>query len=570
MNSRDYWKAREETQRQKNIAQEAEYSRRIQDIYTKMYQNIQDDINSFYVKYADAEGITLAEAKKRISKLDIDEYAAKAKRYVEQAAKDRAANHGKTDRTAAYFSDQANAEMRLYNATMKINRLELLKAHLGLEMIEGHDELEKLFGDALSQRTLDEFKRQAGILGGTVLNNEKLAHSIVNASFHNAEFSDRVWMAQDLMKYRLHEMLTQALIKGLNPKALTRELMPLIKKEILENKRAAAERLLRTELCRVQIDAQMKSYERNGYDRYIFLAEPTACPHCRKLDDQDFAVKDAMPGENAPPLHPNCRCSTAAYYEEWRDKFVAGDRVKQLPTDDNLSDKNVDTNTRRAPVKLLNSDADGDKIYSWRVLLEEIKPHGIYRLPVKDNETDLTEEEIIKKIAGKDKTEGSCASVALAYIGNKLGLDVRDYRGGGSQAFFSDRPHMARLCSIADGKTAISRDDFRAAYALLRTMEPGREYCLTVGEHTAIVRRTKHGKEYLELQHSAGNGFRRLTKTELSHRFKCKTKPIPDVEVTERCNYLFEIDKLADYREDFKALLEYLNTAEIGEKKELK
>ena len=269
-----------------------------------MYQNIQDDINSFYVKYADAEGITLAEAKKRISKLDIDEYAAKAKRYVEQAAKDRAANRGQTDFTAEYFSEKANAEMRLYNATMKINRLELLKAQLGLEMIDGHDELEKLFGDALNQRTLDEFKRQAGILGSTVLNNEKLAHSIVNASFHNAEFSDRVWMAQDLMKYRLHEILTQALIKGLNPRTLASEVMPLIKKEILENKRAAAERLLRTELCRVQIDAQMKSYERNGYDKYIFLAEPTACPHCRKLDDKVFEVKDAMPGENAPPIHP--------------------------------------------------------------------------------------------------------------------------------------------------------------------------------------------------------------------------------------------------------------------------
>ena len=366
MNSRDYWKNREETQRQKNIAQEAEYSKRIQGIYTKMYQNIQDDINSFYVKYADAEGITLAEAKRRVSKLDIDEYAAKAKRYVEQAAKDRAANHGKTDRTAAYFSEKANAEMRLYNATMKINRLELLKAQLGLEMIDGHDELEKLFGDALSQRTLDEFKRQAGILGSTVLNNEKLAHSIVNASFHNAEFSDRVWMAQDLMKYRLHEILTQALIKGLNPRTLASEVMPLIKKEILENKRAAAERLLRTELCRVQIDAQMKSYERNGYDRYIFLAEPTACPHCRKLDDQDFAVKDAMPGENAPPLHPNCRCSTAAYaesdeeYEKWFFE-TTGKHSAQWIAKTRISLPNINSRTNRYG-KAVNTALFGSKL----------------------------------------------------------------------------------------------------------------------------------------------------------------------------------------------------------------
>lgn len=292
-----------------------------------MYQLIQDDINSFYVKYAGIEGITLAEAKKRVSKVDIEEYAAKAKRYVEQAAKDRAANHGKTDRTASYFSDKANAEMRLYNATMKINRLELLKAHMGLELIEGHNELEKLFGDALTKRTLDEFKRQAGILGTSVKNNERLAHSIVNASFHNADFSERIWTTQDLLRGRLHEILTQALINGLNPKTLTSRVMPFIKTELLnDNKKYAkyaANRLLRTELCRVQIDAQMKSYERGGFDKYIFLAEPTACPHCRALDDKDFDVKDAMPGDNAPPLHPNCKCSTTGYiesdeeYEKW-------------------------------------------------------------------------------------------------------------------------------------------------------------------------------------------------------------------------------------------------------------
>ena len=292
-----------------------------------MYQLIQDDINSFYVKYAGIEGITLAEAKKRVSKVDIEEYAAKAKRYVEQATKDRAANHGKTDRTASYFSDKANAEMRLYNATMKINRLELLKAHMGLELIEGHNELEKLFGDALTKRTLDEFKRQAGILGTSVKNNERLARSIVNASFHNADFSERIWTTQDLLRGRLHEILTQALINGLNPKTLTSRVMPFIKTELLnDNKKYAkyaANRLLRTELCRVQIDAQMKSYERGGFDKYIFLAEPTACPHCRALDDKVVDVKDAMPGDNAPPIHPNCRCSTAGYiesdeeYEKW-------------------------------------------------------------------------------------------------------------------------------------------------------------------------------------------------------------------------------------------------------------
>lgn len=44
-----------------------------------------------------------------------------------------------------------------------------------------------------------------------------------------------------------------------------------------------------------------------------------ACEVCRDLDGKHFKVKDMMPGENAPPMHPNCRCSTAAYME--RDDF---------------------------------------------------------------------------------------------------------------------------------------------------------------------------------------------------------------------------------------------------------
>ena len=58
--------------------------------------------------------------------------------YVAQAAKERR-NPGSTDRS--FFSDEANEEMRLYNLTMKVNRLELLKARLGLEMVNGFDEM---------------------------------------------------------------------------------------------------------------------------------------------------------------------------------------------------------------------------------------------------------------------------------------------------------------------------------------------------------------------------------------------------------------------------------------------
>jgi len=80
--SNDYWRKREEENLRKNQISEAEYARQIQETYEYMLDQIQKEINGFYTKYATAEGISLAEAKRRVSKLDIEEYGRKAARYV--------------------------------------------------------------------------------------------------------------------------------------------------------------------------------------------------------------------------------------------------------------------------------------------------------------------------------------------------------------------------------------------------------------------------------------------------------------------------------------------------------
>lgn len=129
MGSKEYWRKREEENLRKNLKTEEEYSKAINDCYEYMLDNIQKEINGFYAKYAKKEGITLAEAKKRVSELDIEAYERKAAKYVKEKN----------------FSDQANEEMRLYNLTMKVNRLEMLKANIGLELVDGFDGLQKYF-----------------------------------------------------------------------------------------------------------------------------------------------------------------------------------------------------------------------------------------------------------------------------------------------------------------------------------------------------------------------------------------------------------------------------------------
>lgn len=318
MNSKDYWAKREEEALKHYIKDEAEYSKEINRIYSNMLDSCNEQINAFYGRYADKEGITLAEAKKRVSELDIKAYERKAKRYVKD--KD--------------FSPKANEEMRLYNATMKINRFEMLKANIGLEMIAGHNELEKFMGGILKGRTEEELARQAGILGKTVRNNAQLAHAIPNASFHNANFSDRIWLYQDLMKADLDKLLQNGLIQGKNPRQLARELEKYVMEDATGGAKYRAEMLMITELARVQTEAQKQSFERNGFEEYTFHANSGCCGDCQALDGKHFKVKDMMPGENAAPMHPRCRCSSSAYsdraeYEEWLDFLEKGGTTEE-------------------------------------------------------------------------------------------------------------------------------------------------------------------------------------------------------------------------------------------------
>lgn len=358
MDSTTYWKQREAEQLRYYITEEAEYQKHINGIYDYMMDQIQKEINGFYVKYAKKEGITLSEAKKRVSKLDIEEYGRKAAKYVKE--KD--------------FSKEANDEMRLYNATMKINRLELLKANIGLEMVNGFNEIQKYYGQILTNRSLEEFRYHAGILGKGIQNNEKAAHAIVNGSFHNARYSDRIWMYQDMMKAELDKLLRQGLIQGKHPRELSRHLAKLFGVS-----KYNAERLMRTELARVQIEAQMQSFERNGYEEYQFLALGTACETCRRLDGKHFKIKDMQIAENAPPMHPNCRCSTAAYmddeeFDKWLDFLNKGGTIEEWEIQKRYADRREAWKKRQAE-KARGTDIGASKRieFEWKGNDKEFK-----------------------------------------------------------------------------------------------------------------------------------------------------------------------------------------------------
>lgn len=306
MASQAYWRYREQKALERRLQQEEDYYKQLDVIFGTMQDEIERQIYAFYARYAENEGITIAEAKKRADALDIEAYARKAARYVDEKN----------------FSPKANAEMALYNLAMKVSRLELLRANIGLEMVAQFDKYADFMEEILDDRTIDELRRQAGILGETIIDNAKMAHEIVNSSFHGATFSDRIWDDQTRLKNEMKKLLQRGLIQGKNPRDLARQL-----RKVIDTTKHNAERLMRTELARVQIGAQMQSYIDMDFNQYTFHANSSCCDVCKGLNGKHFFIADVSYGENAPPIHPNCRCSTSPYssdeeYEEWFEELT--------------------------------------------------------------------------------------------------------------------------------------------------------------------------------------------------------------------------------------------------------
>lgn len=157
--------------------------------------------------------------------------------------------------------------------------------------------------------------------------------------------------------------------------------------------------------------------------------------------------------------------------------------------------------------------------------LEQLRNSNIkYRSVLRKRGNKQTPEEIVKDIAGGDKTKGSCASLALTYAARRAGLDVTDFRGGDSRSYFSVKANTRAFMLQLGGKVEVHTSDVTAANRLLKTMEEGKEYYLSTGGHAAIVRKYNGKFQYLELQSGkeGGNGFKDFTSTTLINRFRCQ------------------------------------------------
>ena len=272
-------------------------------LYQESFDRMQREIDGFYMRYARREGLTKQEAMKRVSEMDVTKFNDKAAKAVRE--KD--------------FSPGTNAWLREYNLKMKVSRLELLKAELTLEIQNLTAEVNEVFDKARTDEYLNEYKRQAGIIGISSSGAKKRMQSVLDADFYGQKFSARVWGGLGLRATLQREVFGSLNRIFTDMMGYKQEMKRLAKKYGTSEQNA--KRLLKTEIARINADTQYSMLKDNGFTHMIFVAEPGACDLCGPLDKVAIPIEDVEKGINMYPMHPNCRCSS---YGHIKMEYKAG------------------------------------------------------------------------------------------------------------------------------------------------------------------------------------------------------------------------------------------------------
>ena len=235
----------------------------------------------------------------------------KARQLVERA--NRLRQRGQ-EVTSKDFTKAENDLMRLYNLKMKTSRLEVLQANIKLHQYDLALSEFEIIDKHLTESIRRENLFSAGVLNmtlGSFETSKVSADTIIYANFNNATWSSRVWARQSELRDIVKKGVADTVLRGKG----TNVLINSLKKE-LDVSYGYARRLAVTESARVYSEAQKANYEANGVEEFEIMTELKACQICQPFNGKIFKVSELVPALNAPPFHPNCRCTTVPHFRK--------------------------------------------------------------------------------------------------------------------------------------------------------------------------------------------------------------------------------------------------------------
>lgn len=309
MKNSEYWKLRFEQLEQAQNGQGAAAFAEIEKQYKEAQKQIEGQIARWYQRFADNNGITLAQARQYLKGAALKEFQWDVQDYIKYG-QDNALMGG-------WMKELENASAKYH-----ISKLEALK-------IQTQQSLEVMFskqmgtvtgamGDIFESgyyHTAYELQKGFNIGWDIAGLDQSQIEKVLSKPWavDGKNFSERIWTNKEKLISELHGELTQNIMLGADPQ---KAIDSLAKK--MNTSKQNAGRLIMTEEAYFSSAAQRDCFNDLDVEQYEIVAtlDSHTSDICRSLDGQHFPMKDFEPGVTAPPFHVYCRSTTVPYFDE--------------------------------------------------------------------------------------------------------------------------------------------------------------------------------------------------------------------------------------------------------------
>nr|DAK65795.1 MAG TPA: minor capsid protein [Caudoviricetes sp.] len=283
---------------------------RIEESFYQAQKEIENKINSWYMRFANNNEITINEAKKLLNSNELKEFKWDVQEYIKYGHEN--------ELNELWMKELENASTKYH-----ISRLEALK-------IQTQQTMEKLFGNELDEvdnltknsyinnyfHTMFEYQKGFNVgFNVTNIDQNKLS-KIVNKPWAVDEknFSERIWGNKTKLINELHNELTKMCLTGKSPD----ESIKYLSKKFNTSK-AQAGNLIMTENAYFSQLAQKDCFNALDVEKYEIVAtlDSHTSEICKEQDGKVYDMKDYQPGITAPPFHNYCRSTTVPHFDDF-------------------------------------------------------------------------------------------------------------------------------------------------------------------------------------------------------------------------------------------------------------
>lgn len=407
----NYWAKRYEDESERAFGLGKMTSKNLREQADVIIRRMEKNVNDWYQRYADENGISLADARKELNARELKAFKMTLEEYRRQAEQEGLSDEYKQMLKQASIRKRLDREQELY-----INTVHELERWAKTQDTDISDLLNKVY-ESSNYRTAHLTQTMKGEYGKYGQVDPNTVQHIIHSPWapDGKDFSERIWDNRKKLAKTMQNEFTQAMIIGQG----TVDISKAIAKN-MNTSYSNANRLVETELARVHSQAFVDCMAELDVDAVEILAtlDGKTSLICRRMDGKYVRCKDAKPGITIPPFHCHCRSTTVPYipavygteraardpktgktvfvdgelkYEDWKREYVGefGGEVEKQPkkAQPEQTEQKARKEKKKAKKDVLNIDIDTasveDIINAGKAISEK---HGIAKLVEKPEE----------------------------------------------------------------------------------------------------------------------------------------------------------------------------------------